>query len=120
MRHTGQTMRGTCGVVLALILVGCATTERAAPELILPPATTFERVGSLDFRPNAPGGPNSLEDFRKQTQPGDLIITYMHLGRAAAKRQWLFCVLPCGHSIVVLDPNDPKGLLECRFHGAKR
>jgi hypothetical protein len=112
-------MRGF-SLALSLFLVGCATTERCAPELVPPPLTCFERVGMFDFRPNAPGGPNSLDDFRKAVEPGDLIVTYMDFKRALWRRQWIFTVLPCGHAMMVLDPHDPNGLLECRFKGAQR
>ena len=109
------------GVILAsaILVAGCASTVRCPPEMIPPPHTSFERVGHFDFRPNAPGGPNSLDDFRNAVQPGDLVVTYMNFKRAAYRRQWIFCVLPCGHSIVVVEPRAPKGLLECRFHGAQ-
>jgi hypothetical protein len=103
----------------AILFAGCATTKRCAPEFVSPPSTSFERVGFFDFRPNAPGGPNSLEDFRNAVQPGDLVVTYMDFKRAVARRQWIFTVLPCGHAMMVVEPHSPNGLLECRFHGAQ-
>src|SRR5262245_21534416 len=112
-------MRGAV-LALALHMAGCAATTRCAPELVPPPSTSFERVGAFDYRENAPGGPNSLDDFRRAVQPGDLIVTCMDFKRAVGRRQWIFMVLPCGHSMLVLDPADPKGLFECRFHGAQK
>jgi len=112
-------MRGAV-LAWALLSTGCASTTRCAPELVSPPLTCFERVGHFEFREKAPGGPNSLEDFRRSVQPGDLIVTCMDFKRALWRRQWIFTVLPCGHAMMVLDPADPKGLFECRFHGAQK
>jgi hypothetical protein len=111
-------MRGVM-FAAAIFFAGCATNQRCAPEMIPPPHTCFERVGHFDFRPNAPGGPNSLDDFRNAVQPGDLVVTYMNFKRALAHRQWVFCVLPCGHAMLVVEPHAEKGILECRFHGAQ-
>jgi hypothetical protein len=111
-------MRGLM-LASAVLLAGCATNKRCAPELVPQPHTSFERVGHFDFRPNAPGGPNSLEDFRNAVQPGDLVVTYMDFKRAVARRQWIFTVLPCGHAMMVVEPQAPNGILECRFHGAQ-
>lgn len=112
---------GMRGLMLAsaILFAGCATTERCPPELVSPPNTCFERVGAFDFRPNAPGGPNSLDDFRNAVQPGDLVVTYMDFKRAVARRQWIFTVLPCGHAMMVVEPRAEKGILETRFHGAQ-
>jgi hypothetical protein len=103
----------------AMLAAGCATNQRCAPECVAPPCTSFERLACFDFRPNAPGGPNSLEDFRKFVQPGDLVVVYMEFQRAIVRRQWIFTVLPVGHALVVLDPHSPRGLLETRFMGAQ-
>lgn len=110
---------GTTSAVVAsaVLSFGCATNQRCAPECVAPPCTSFERVAMFDFRPNAPGGPNSLQDFRDFVQPGDLVVTYMDFKRAVARRQWIFTVLPCGHAMMVLDPHGEKGILETRFRG---
>jgi hypothetical protein len=111
-------MRGSM-LASAILFAGCATTKRCAPELVPLPHTCFERIGEFDFRPEASGGPNSLDDFRNAVQPGDLVVTYMDLKRAVSRRQWIFAVLPCGHAMLVVEPRSPNGLLECRFHGAQ-
>lgn len=78
------------------------------------PDACFEKVGVIDFRSD------DMDDFRDLVRPGDLIVNYMRTGRAAKMQQWLFCILPHGHAMIVLDPSAPDGLLECRFHGSRR
>jgi hypothetical protein len=73
----------------------------------------FDQVGILDYRYD------TEDDYRRLAQPGDLIVCYMRPGRALKKRQWIFTLLPHGHAMIVLDPSDPKGILECRFHGIR-
>ena len=103
------------GILLASIFVGgCASTRPAAPESIHAEQSSFRKVGVLDFRAD------TVADYRRMVLPGDLIVNFMRVGRAAKRREWLFAVLPYGHSMIVLDPNDGEGLLECRFHGARR
>jgi hypothetical protein len=100
---------------ILLLLAGCASTEFRHTTHYQPDATFFEKVGVLDLR----DGDDAK--VRELLQPGDLIVNYMRLGRAAKKREWLFAVLPHGHSMIVLDPADSEtGILECRFHGARR
>jgi hypothetical protein len=104
------------GVFLSIVLaasLGCASTKPSPRHEIPPEKTYFEKVGIIDFRKD------TLDDYQKLVRPGDLIVNYMRLGRAAKKREWLFAVLPHGHSMVVLDPYSPDGILECRFHGAR-
>lgn len=96
---------------LALTLTGCASTRPGNHQAMFPGHTSFEKVGIVDFRSD------TLEDYQKLVRPGDLIVNYMRLGRAAKKEQWLFALLPHGHSMIVLDPYDARGILECRFHG---
>lgn len=102
-----------CALPLGL-LVGCASTRPADPLHLAPGQTVFEPIGTIDFRSD------SREDYRRLVRPGDLIVTYMRLGRVVKKREWLFAVLPHGHAMIVLDPDDPLGILECRFHGTRR
>lgn len=98
----------------SLFVFGCASIRPAAPESLRAGRTSFRKVGVLDFRAD------TVADYRRMVLPGDLIVNFMRVGRAAKRREWLFAVLPYGHSMVVLDPDDPKGLLECRFQGARR
>lgn len=100
--------------ILCLLFSGCAGVGKQGPFDHRYQPTVFEPVGVVDFRYD------SVEDYAQIVQPGDLIINYMRLGRAAKKREWLFALLPHGHSMIVLDPHAPEGLLECRFHGVRR
>jgi hypothetical protein len=101
-------------IVLILAGAGCASTRPAPADYLSFQETVFEPVGVVDFRKD------SLADYQALVQPGDLIVNYMRLGRAAKKREWLFALLPYGHSMLVVDPYDPQGLLECRFHGIRQ
>lgn len=100
-------------LLLGLLTTGCASIQPASTHNLHPGETVFEPVGIIDFREH------TLDDYRELVQPGDLIINYMRLGRAAKKREWLFTILPYGHSMLVVDPDDPQGILECRFHGIR-
>src|SRR5690606_27233041 len=83
------------------LLAGCASTRPVEISSLKPNQTVFEPVGVVDFRSD------TLADYQRIVQPGDLIVNYMRLGRAAKKREWLFALLPYGHSMLVVDPNDP-------------
>ena len=118
-------MRSRSALLLAtLVFSGCFATPYVVRKPWIPPTGTtathaatgpvFEKVGVLDFRRD------TIEDYQRMVRPGDLIVDYMRLGRAVKKREWLFAILPHGHAIIVLDPHDPQGLFECRFHGARR
>lgn len=100
---------------LAVLVAGCASTRSRPLAHDVPDETLFEKVGVLDLRDG-----NDAR-FAETVKPGDLVVNYMRLGRAAKKREWLFAVLPHGHSMIILDPGDKEsGILECRFHGARR
>lgn len=102
-------------LALSAFFCGCASTERRHISGYQPDSTLFEKVGVLDLRDGEESKVTAM------LQPGDLVVNYMRLGRAAKKREWLFAVLPHGHSMIVLDPKDREaGILECRFHGARR
>lgn len=112
-RHL-STGRLALALFVLTIPAGCASIDASVQRHYVFNQSRFEPVGVIDFRSD------SLEDFQRMVQPGDLIVNYMRLGRAARKRQWLFAILPHGHAMIVLDPYDPKGILECRFHGTRR
>lgn len=97
------------------LLPGCATT-RPVPASQRPSDTVyFQKASTIDFRKD------TVADYERLVRPGDLIVASMRLGRAVRQRDWLFAVLPQGHSMIVLDPADREhGILECRFHGARR
>lgn len=108
-------MRAGVWVIVGLSAVGgCASTRARDPRTLAPGSVAFEKVGVLDFRRD------TVDDYRRMVRPGDLIVNYMRPGRAAKKREWLFAILPNGHSMIVLDPADPQGIIECRFHGMRR
>jgi hypothetical protein len=96
------------------LLVGCASTRPTSPAALGANETAFTKVVRLDLRVD------SMDDFARLTRPGDLIVTYMRLGRVVKTRQWLFALLPHGHAIIVLEARDPRGLLEARFRGIRR
>ncbi|QDU62800.1 hypothetical protein Pan216_36700 [Planctomycetes bacterium Pan216] len=110
-RKSAQLMAGW-GV--CVFCAGCASAPTLHGDERIVPGAAFEKVGVLDFRRDG------IAEYREMVQPGDLIVNYMRLGRAAKKRQWLHAILPHGHSMIVLDPDDPEGLLECRFRGMRR
>lgn len=101
--------------ILATLPLGCASTRPTAADPGVPNVTVFDKVGVIDLR----DGDETV--YSQLLMPGDLIVNTMRLGRAAKKREWLFAVLPHGHSMIVLDPSDRQtGILECRFRGARR
>lgn len=104
----------TIVILIGLATSGCAVVPQKERFAADPDRTLFERIGVIDYRYD------TVEDYRKMVQPGDLIVCYMRPGRAVAKRQWVFTFLPHGHAMIVLDPNDPAGILECRFHGIRQ
>lgn len=107
-------MQRGLGLLALAILSGCASTQPRPHLAHSPNSSAFEEVAVIDLREG------TIQDFQALAKPGDLIVNYMRLGRVPKQRQWLFALLPHGHSMIVLDPQDPNGLFECRFKGARR
>jgi hypothetical protein len=81
----------------------------------VPNAIRFERVLTIPGRNEPPS------EVRARLRPGDLLVNRIGPLGAITRRQWLHLVLPQGHAMIVLDPEDTEfGLLECRRHGTRR
>lgn len=106
--------------LLVCLLAGCASTVPRSREYVTAHSGAFEEVALFDQVEIVDFRKDDLNEFRRRVRPGDLVVNYMRLGRVPKKKQWLFALLPYGHSMVVLDPSDPNGLFESRFSGARR